>query len=46
MCIYTFFSALAYLLIFYSLTFSLQTPSTSTLTNGFWLTLTALQCGK
>lgn len=40
------FSELVYLLIFYSLIYSLQTPLTSTLTNGFWSTLTALQCGE
>lgn len=32
--------------MYYSLIFSLQTPLTSILTNGFWSTLTALQCGE
>lgn len=40
------FSELAYLLMYCSLIFSLQTPLTSILTNGFWSTLTALQCGE
>lgn len=40
------FCELFYLLTAYSLIFSLQTPLTSILTNGFWSTLTALQCGE